>query len=251
MCRWMTWFDAIREGGARNATSLHRHRDSHARSASASRSSAAACPGARWIDPENYHLTLRFVGDIDMDVADEIADALGRVRRAELRASPRRRRLASARASRTRSSRASARRRRSPSCRPSTSAPAADRASPRAAQVHPARDARPPQGRQPAATSPTICRSAAASSPDRSGRSLRPLLVAEFGRRRALRRRGGLSASAQAPPDAGRRIHGRTTVSRRARRGAEGTARLARGRRTARRSPGPSPSPTSTRPSAS
>ena len=22
-------------------------------------------PGARWIDPENYHITLRFIGDID------------------------------------------------------------------------------------------------------------------------------------------------------------------------------------------
>ena len=22
-------------------------------------------PGARWIDPENYHVTLRFIGDID------------------------------------------------------------------------------------------------------------------------------------------------------------------------------------------
>ena len=40
-------------------------------------------PGARWIDPENYHLTLRFIGDIDMDVANEVAGALGRVRRAE------------------------------------------------------------------------------------------------------------------------------------------------------------------------
>jgi 2'-5' RNA ligase len=38
-------------------------------------------PGARWIDPENYHLTLRFVGDVDMDVAHELADALSRVRR--------------------------------------------------------------------------------------------------------------------------------------------------------------------------
>lgn len=38
-------------------------------------------PGARWIDRENYHLTLRFVGDIDMHVADEIVDALGRVSR--------------------------------------------------------------------------------------------------------------------------------------------------------------------------
>jgi 2'-5' RNA ligase len=38
-------------------------------------------PGARWIDKENYHLTLRFVGDIDRDVADDIADTLGRVSR--------------------------------------------------------------------------------------------------------------------------------------------------------------------------
>jgi RNA 2',3'-cyclic 3'-phosphodiesterase len=38
-------------------------------------------PGARWIDKENYHLTLRFVGDIDMDVADDIADTLGKVSR--------------------------------------------------------------------------------------------------------------------------------------------------------------------------
>lgn len=39
-------------------------------------------PGARWIDPDNYHLTLRFVGDVDMDVAEEIAAGLARVRRA-------------------------------------------------------------------------------------------------------------------------------------------------------------------------
>lgn len=38
-------------------------------------------PGARWIDRENYHLTLRFVGDVDMDVAEEIAEGLARVRR--------------------------------------------------------------------------------------------------------------------------------------------------------------------------
>ena len=38
-------------------------------------------PGARWIDPENYHLTLRFVGDIDMPIAHDIADALSSVRR--------------------------------------------------------------------------------------------------------------------------------------------------------------------------
>jgi 2'-5' RNA ligase len=38
-------------------------------------------PGARWIDPENYHLTLRFVGDVDDQTAREIASLLGRVRR--------------------------------------------------------------------------------------------------------------------------------------------------------------------------
>ena len=38
-------------------------------------------PGARWIDPENYHLTLRFIGDIDDALAHEIALLLGRVRR--------------------------------------------------------------------------------------------------------------------------------------------------------------------------
>jgi 2'-5' RNA ligase len=38
-------------------------------------------PGARWIDAENYHLTLRFIGDIDDALAHEIAGMLGRVRR--------------------------------------------------------------------------------------------------------------------------------------------------------------------------
>jgi 2'-5' RNA ligase len=38
-------------------------------------------PGARWIDPENYHLTLRFIGDIDDVLAGEIAEMLGRVHR--------------------------------------------------------------------------------------------------------------------------------------------------------------------------
>ena len=38
-------------------------------------------PGARWIDPENYHLTLRFIGDVEGHVADEVANALDRVRR--------------------------------------------------------------------------------------------------------------------------------------------------------------------------
>ncbi len=38
-------------------------------------------PGARWVDPENYHLTLRFIGDIDDVLAHEIAFMLSNVRR--------------------------------------------------------------------------------------------------------------------------------------------------------------------------
>jgi len=38
-------------------------------------------PGARWITPENYHLTLRFIGDVDEVIAGEVALMLGRVRR--------------------------------------------------------------------------------------------------------------------------------------------------------------------------
>ncbi len=40
-------------------------------------------PGARWIDPENYHLTLRFIGDIDDAMAREVAYLLGKVRRTQ------------------------------------------------------------------------------------------------------------------------------------------------------------------------
>ena len=32
--------------------------------------------GARWIDPENYHLTLRFIGDVDGPTARDFAQAL-------------------------------------------------------------------------------------------------------------------------------------------------------------------------------
>jgi len=38
--------------------------------------------GARWIDPENYHITLRFIGDVDDRTADEVAGALDRIHRA-------------------------------------------------------------------------------------------------------------------------------------------------------------------------
>jgi 2'-5' RNA ligase len=41
-------------------------------------------PGARWIDPENYHLTLCFIGDIDDRSARDIAEALDGIKRRAL-----------------------------------------------------------------------------------------------------------------------------------------------------------------------
>lgn len=38
-------------------------------------------PGARWVDPENYHLTLRFIGDIDDAMARDVFAVLGEGRR--------------------------------------------------------------------------------------------------------------------------------------------------------------------------
>src|ERR1700749_2027169 len=38
-------------------------------------------PGARWIEPENYHLTLRFIGDVDDAIAREIAFLLDQINR--------------------------------------------------------------------------------------------------------------------------------------------------------------------------
>jgi 2'-5' RNA ligase len=40
--------------------------------------------GARWIDVENYHLTLRFIGDIDERTANDVYSSLERVRRPPL-----------------------------------------------------------------------------------------------------------------------------------------------------------------------
>src|SRR5260370_35359589 len=37
-------------------------------------------PGAKWVDPGNFHLTLRFIGEIGEDVAADIDDALSRLR---------------------------------------------------------------------------------------------------------------------------------------------------------------------------
>lgn len=36
-------------------------------------------PGALWVDQQNFHLTLRFIGDVDDDVAEDIAAALAEV----------------------------------------------------------------------------------------------------------------------------------------------------------------------------
>lgn len=35
--------------------------------------------GARWIDPENYHITLTFIGDVDNRTADEVSYELERL----------------------------------------------------------------------------------------------------------------------------------------------------------------------------
>jgi RNA 2',3'-cyclic 3'-phosphodiesterase len=37
-------------------------------------------PDARWVDPENFHLTLRFIGEVDGGAAEEIAGSLSRLR---------------------------------------------------------------------------------------------------------------------------------------------------------------------------
>jgi len=41
---------------------------------------AGGLPGIRWIDPGNYHVTLRFIGEIGEDLAADIDEALARIR---------------------------------------------------------------------------------------------------------------------------------------------------------------------------
>jgi len=35
--------------------------------------------GARWVEEENYHITLRFIGDVDGDTATRYSEALGQI----------------------------------------------------------------------------------------------------------------------------------------------------------------------------
>jgi 2'-5' RNA ligase len=37
--------------------------------------------GARWVEPENYHVTLRFMGDVDLAMARDISSSLAAIRR--------------------------------------------------------------------------------------------------------------------------------------------------------------------------
>lgn len=36
-------------------------------------------PGARWVPPENFHMTLRFIGDVEMHQAEDLDDNLMRI----------------------------------------------------------------------------------------------------------------------------------------------------------------------------
>jgi len=46
------------------------------------RSLCCDVPGARWVEPEQVHLTIRFIGEVEEPVFEEIRDGLGSVRAA-------------------------------------------------------------------------------------------------------------------------------------------------------------------------
>ncbi|MCJ2033498.1 RNA 2',3'-cyclic phosphodiesterase [Methylobacterium sp. J-068] len=39
-----------------------------------------ALPGSRWIEPSDYHITLRFLGDVEMEVAEALHEGLATAR---------------------------------------------------------------------------------------------------------------------------------------------------------------------------
>ncbi len=53
-----------------------------AASAAALASARGGVYGARWIEPSDYHITLRFVGDVEPRMAGDVAEALAEIRRA-------------------------------------------------------------------------------------------------------------------------------------------------------------------------
>ncbi len=55
-----------------------------AASAAALASARGGVYGARWIEPSDYHITLRFVGDVEPRMAGDIAEALAEIRRVSL-----------------------------------------------------------------------------------------------------------------------------------------------------------------------
>lgn len=48
---------------------------------------ASGLPSARWVKPENYHITLRFIGEVDNLVARDVDDALSGVHMPEFEVS--------------------------------------------------------------------------------------------------------------------------------------------------------------------
>ena len=40
-------------------------------------------PGARWIEPSDFHVTLRFLGDVEATVADDVVEAFQTARNSQ------------------------------------------------------------------------------------------------------------------------------------------------------------------------
>ena len=70
-------------GVALDAAPVHRARDPAREIAEALPLYQGGLPGARWIEPADYHVTLRFLGDVEATTAEDVVEAL-----AEMRARP-------------------------------------------------------------------------------------------------------------------------------------------------------------------